>query len=96
MNGSSYVKVPLRSSAILQIETDDKVCFLCSTFASLHPCKNSHPNRVSYYRQYLFELNIQAFDFTNGFKCSDVHKFEKVNNLSKNKFHLGFCPDENI
>ena len=28
MDGSSYIKVPLRSSAILNIKNDDKYCFL--------------------------------------------------------------------
>ena len=80
MNGSNYVKIRLRSNAILNIENNDKYCFLRSILACLHPCNNSHPNRVSNYRQYFKELKIQGFDFTNGFKCSDVHKFNEVNN----------------
>ena len=36
-----------------------------------------------------------GFDFTNGFKCSDVHKFNELNNLSVNKFELNFCQDQN-
>ena len=43
MNGRSYVKIPLRSSAVLNIENDDKYCFLWSILAKLHPCNNSHP-----------------------------------------------------
>ena len=46
MNGSNYVKIPLRSNAILNIENNDKYCFLWSILAYLHPCKNNHPNRV--------------------------------------------------
>ena len=50
MDGSSYVKVPLRSSAIVNIKSDDKYCFLWSILASLYPCeKNS--NIVSSYRK---------------------------------------------
>ena len=70
LNGSSYIKIPLRSSAILNIENNDKYCFIWSILANLHPCENSHPTRVKIYRQYFDELNIQDFDFTNGFKCS--------------------------
>ena len=44
MNSRSHVKIPLRSSAVLNIENDDKCCFLCSILAKLHPCNNSHPN----------------------------------------------------
>ena len=47
MNGSNYVKIPLRSNAILNIENDDKYCFIWSILASLHPCNLNHPNRVS-------------------------------------------------
>ena len=95
MDGRSYVKIPSRSNAILNIENNDKYCSLWSILAYLHPCNNHHPNRVSNYRQYFNELNIQGFDFTNGFKCSDVHKFIELNNLSVNIFELNFYQDQN-
>ena len=50
INGGSYVKIPLRSNAILNIENDDKYCFRWNTLSYLHPCKKNHPNRVSKYR----------------------------------------------
>ena len=89
MDGSSYVKIPLRSSAILNIKNNDNYCFLWSILAYLHPCENNS-NIVSGYREYFNELNIEGFDFSNGFKCSDVHRFEKLNNLSINIYELGF------
>ena len=95
MNGLNYVKILLRTNAILNIENNDKYCFLWSILAWLHPCNNNHPNRVSNYKQYFNELNIQGFDFTNGFKCSDVHKFNELNNLSVNIFELNFYQDQN-
>ena len=95
LNGSNYVKIPLRSNSILNIENNDKYCFLWSILAYLHPCNNNHPNRVSNYRQYFNELNIQDFDFTNGFRCSDVHKFNELNNLSVNIFELNYYQDQN-
>ena len=95
LNGSNYIKIPLRSNAILNIENNDKYCFLWSILASLYPCNNNHPNRVSNYKQYFNELNIQDFDLTNGFKCSDVHKFNELNNLSVNIFELNFYQDQN-
>ena len=94
MNGSNYVKIPLRSNAILNIENIDKYCFLWSILASLYTCNNIHPNRVSNYRQYFNELNIQVFDFTNGFKCSNVYKFNELNNVSVNIFELNFYQDQ--
>ena len=94
LNGSIYVKIPLRTNAILNIENNDKFCFLWSILAYLHPC-NNHPNRVSIYRLYFNQLNNQNFDFTNGFKCSDIHKFNELNNLSINMFELSFYQDQN-
>ena len=39
------------------------------------------------------ELNIESFDFTNGFKCSDVHRYNKLNNLSVKIYELDFYQD---
>ena len=44
LNGTSYVKIPLRSCAILNFQNSDKYCFIRSILASLHPCENDHPN----------------------------------------------------
>ena len=88
LNGTSYAKIPLRSSAILNVQNNDKHCFFWSILASVHPCENDHPNRVLNYRPYFNELNFQCFDFTNGFKCSDVHRFIELNNLSVNIYEL--------
>ena len=63
LKGSNYVKIPLRTSAILNIENDNKYCFLWSILAYLYPCNNNHPNRVSNYKHYYIELNIQGFEF---------------------------------
>ena len=86
--GSNYVKIPLRSNALINIKIDDKFCFISSILASLNPCENDHPARVSSYKQYFDELNNEGFDFSNGFKCSDAHEFEKLNVLSINIFEL--------
>ena len=75
MNGSIYVKLPLRSSTFLNFDKDNEYCFLWSILAILQPCKNSHPNKVTKYRQYFDQLKVRGFDFTNGFKYNDVHQF---------------------
>ena len=80
---------------MINIKYTDKYCFIWSILAYLHPCNNSHPNRVSNYRQHFNELNIDGFDFTNKFKCSNVQKFEKLNFLSINLFELNFYQDQN-
>ena len=89
MDGCSYVKIPLRSSAIVNVKNDDKYCFIWSILAKLHPCENNS-NIVSIYRKYFNELNIEGFDFSNGFRCSDMYRFEKINNLSINIYELNF------
>ena len=89
MDGSSYVKIPLRSSAIVNIKNDDKYCFIWSILAKLYPCE-TNPDRVTKYMPYFNELNIEGFDFTNGFRCSDMYRFEKLNNLSINIYELNF------
>ena len=40
-------------------------------------------------------MNLEDFDLSNGFKNSDVHKVEKINNLSINIFELKFYQDPN-
>ena len=95
LDGRSYVKIPLRSNAILKLENKDKYCFIWSILAGLYPCRNSHPNRVSNYKQYFNELNFQGFDFANGFKCRDVHKFNELNKLSLNIFELRLHQGQN-
>ena len=93
LNGSSHVKIPLGSNAILNIQNVDKLCFIWYALAYLHSWNNSYPTRVkNIYIQYFKELNIDVFDFSNGFKCSDIHKFEKLNNLSINISELNFYP----
>ena len=95
LNGSSYVKIPLRSNALINIKNNDKNCSIWSILASFHPCENDPPNRVSNYIHYFNELNFQSFDFTNGFKYSDVHKYNDINILSVNIIELNFHQDKN-
>ena len=52
MKGSCYVKIPLRSNALLNIKNEDNYRIIRSILDTLHPCGNGHPNRVSNYRQY--------------------------------------------
>ena len=40
-------------------------------------------------------MNIQGFDFSRGFKCSDVHKLNELNNLSVIIFEWNFYQDQN-
>ena len=81
----------------MNVENDDKYFSISSILAYLPiaDSKKGHATRGSTYRQKFNELNIEGFDFTNGFECSDVHKFEKIKKLSKNIFELNFQQDQN-
>ena len=52
MRGSNYVKILLRSNAILNIKNIDKYCSIWSLLAHIHPCNNNHPRKVSKYKHY--------------------------------------------
>ena len=54
LNGSSFVNVHLRSSAVLNIKIDDMYCFIWSIVARLHPCE-VNSIRVSSYKQYFLK-----------------------------------------
>ena len=94
LNGSNYVKFPLRSTATLYKEKKDKYCFRGIMLAYFHACENSHPSRVRSYIQKFDGLNTEGFDLANGFTCSDMHRFEKLNSLSINIFELNFYQDK--
>ena len=86
------MKVPIISSAVLNLENDDKYCFFWSKLAHLHPTADSKigsPIKILNNRQTFKELNIEGFDFSNGFEGGDNHNFEKLGNLSIKLFELG-------
>ena len=40
-------------------------------------------------------MYIDGFDFTNGFRRSDLHKFEKINTLTINILEINFYQEQN-
>ena len=44
LDGSSYVKIPLGSNALITIKNNEKYFSVWSILACLHPCDNDHPN----------------------------------------------------
>ena len=93
INGQTYIKFPIRSNAILNIQNNDTYCFLWSILASIHPVSKD-PQRVSKYIPYQNELNIGDIDFSIGMKITDIDKFENLNNqLSINVFEYSSDDD---
>ena len=77
---SSYVKNHLRPNPILNIKNIDKFCSLGSILAYLFACENSYPSK-KICRQQIDELIFECFDFSKGFKCSDVPRFAKLKTI---------------
>ena len=46
INGSGYVKNPLRTNAFLNFKNIDKYCFIWSISPRFIPCDTDHPNSV--------------------------------------------------
>ena len=99
LNGWSYIKSPLRFSDSSNFKNHDKFCFIWSILVKLHPIsdpRNGHSPTVSNYRQFFIELNIEGFGFSNGFRRSDNHKYEKLKNFTNNIFELYIYQNQNI
>ena len=93
INGQTYVKFPIRTNSILNIQNNDTYCFLWSILANLHPV-NKDPQRVCKYIPYRNELYINDIDFTNGMRIIDIPKFENLNNqLAINVFEYSTDED---
>ena len=65
--------------ACLNIQNNDKKCFLSSILASLHPVQHNL-YRVSKYQEYEHELNMTGIQYPVDIK--DIGKFEHQNNIS--------------
>ena len=86
LRGSSYIDLPYAlktKKAIINIKNKDDMCFKWSILAKLHPV-DVHPERVSHYKKFSDELNFENIE--NPVSLEDIHKFEKLNNISVNVF----------
>ena len=86
MKASSCLPLPKELKAkgtYLNIQNNDKKCFLSSILASVHPvhCRNSQ-FRVSKYQEYERELNMSGIKYHKDIK--DIDKFEHQSNISVN------------
>ena len=78
LKGMTYVKFPIRTNSILNVQNVDTYCFLWSILASIHPV-DKNPQRVSKYEPYRDELNIDNIDLTYGMRITDIPRFEILN-----------------
>ena len=88
MRASSYLPLPNELNAewgCLNIQNNDKKCFLWSILATLHPLQHrNHPDRVMKYKQYDRELNMSRIQYPVDIK--DISKFEHQSNISVNVY----------
>ena len=92
--GNSYVKLPIRSNAYINIKNKDNFCFIWSILARMYPV-NEYVDRVSKYDKHFNKIRIGDIDLSKGMFVTDVPKFERLNNnLSINIFELQNNKDE--
>ncbi|KAJ8915327.1 hypothetical protein NQ315_008211 [Exocentrus adspersus] len=83
---SSYIKLPKaieNKKAVLNIQNNDMACFAWSVNAALFPSQGD-PTATSSYPHYDTLLNFTNLEFP--IKLKDIHRFEKMNNISINVF----------
>ena len=88
LGGSSYIPLPPEYNGIrsvVNIQNQDKKCFLWSILAALHPAK-THPERVNHYVE--FENNLNMTDIDYPVSISKIPKFETQNSISVNVFGM--------
>ena len=87
--GGTYVKLPISNHEILNIDnTGYDLCFIWSVLAYFHHADDpDHPNRVSNYRPYINELNLNGM--TGETSIEDVERFNEQNpSIPVNVFDL--------
>jgi len=77
-----------KKKAVLDLKSDDNMCFLYSIIAGLFKFKTKHQKyTVSYYKEYFNRFNLKRVQFP--MKLKDIKKFEKDNkhlNISINVY----------
>ena len=86
MGGSSYIELPKEiknKKSLINIQNDDHQCIVWCILAHKHsqPC---HSYRVSHYKPYVAELNLDDISFPTPVK--DIKKIEDQNTLAINVY----------
>ena len=90
IKASSYIELPFKTKAVINIQNEDKKCFLWSIISCLHPTEDiTHSYRLSTYQKYAALYTIDQYPVT----IKMIPKIEKVNNLKINVFELIQLPN---
>lgn len=90
LRGSSYIDLPhdiRNKKAVINVKNSDVQCFKWALLSALYPA-NKSSDRVSSYSKYENKLNFVGVPFP--VKLTDIHKIEKLNNLSVNVYGLEY------
>ena len=85
---SSWVELPKKyknNKSIINIKSDDQLCFLWCILAHICPVED-HENRTSSYSMHFNKLNLGGLEFP--MKVKDIPMFENLNDLNVNVFEL--------
>ena len=80
--GGTYIKTPeklVKSKAIRNIKNTDEKCFLWSILAKFHPADHNHYTRVSNYKPFESELDMNAIDYPVKIDTNTYKNFERQN-----------------
>ncbi|GFX69609.1 uncharacterized protein TNCV_1769781 [Trichonephila clavipes] len=87
LRGSSYIDLPktikAKKAAINVKNLDDNKCFMWAILSALHPA-DDHVDRISKYKPYENELNLEGIEFPVKMEDRVFKRFEKLNNVSVN------------
>lgn len=92
LRGSSYIKLPRDihlKKAVINVQNNDYECFRWAILSGLFPPgTNNRAHNVNTYKNHKDHVNFGNLPFP--IKLTDVHKFEKLNDLSVNVFGLEY------
>lgn len=94
LRGSSYIDLPhdiKTKKAIINVQNYDHECLKWAILSALYPVKDSSQRVSSYIKN---QNKLKFADIPFPVKLTDIHKVEKLNNISINVF--GLCFNENL
>ena len=91
LGGSSYISLPKElqnpMKGLINIQNEDKKCFMYCHLYHLHKYKiKSDPQRVSKYKKYENDCDLDYTDIEFPVKINQFNKIEKMNNIRINVF----------
>lgn len=91
LRGSSFIELPYdikAKKAVINVKNADLQCFKWALLSALYPQPNNYCNRVTVYMRYENQLNFTGISFP--VKLVDIHKVERLNDISINVFSLEY------